>query len=117
MPVKRSGPLTVCAFALTALFAAAAPVRAQVAAGEITGIIRDQDRGAVPAATVTVTNIATNLQRVVASSGDGVYTAASLAPGEYRIEVAISGFKPARREGVRLSTGEKARIALNVSVG
>src|ERR1700752_2584273 len=101
MPVKRTGLLSVGLVALICLFAAAA-ARAQVGGGEITGIIQDQDRGAVPGATVTVTNISTKLQRVVASSGDGVYTAASLAPGEYRIEVAISGFKPVRREGVRL---------------
>ena len=54
---------------------------------------------------------------MVVSTGDGVYTAASLAPGEYRIDVELAGFKSVRREGVRLATGEKARIDFDLSVG
>jgi hypothetical protein len=60
----------VCLVALISLFAAALSAR-PVAAGEITGIIQDQVSGAVPGATVTVTNIATNQQRIVMSTGDG----------------------------------------------
>ncbi len=88
---------------------------AQVAAGEITGVVKDQAGAAVPGATITVTDVATNLQRVVVSTGDGVYTAASLAPGEYRLDVELAGFKPMRREGIRLATGEKARIDFDLS--
>ena len=90
---------------------------AQVAAGEITGIVKDQAGAAVAGATITVTETRTNLQRVVISTGDGVYTAASLAPGEYRLDVELAGFKPVRREGVHLSTGEKARLDFDLSVG
>src|SRR5258705_2229307 len=101
MSVQRTGSISVCLVALIGLFVAARAARAKVAAGEITGIIQDQDGGAVPGATVTVTNIATNQQRIARSTGDGVYTAASVSPGEYRIDIALSGFKPIRREGVR----------------
>jgi len=90
---------------------------AQTAAGEITGVIRDQGGATVPGATITVTETRTNAQRFVVSSGDGLYTAASLAPGEYRLEIALSGFRPVRREGVRLSTGEKARIDFDLALG
>ena len=54
---------------------------AQVGAGEITGIVNDQAGAAVPGVTITVTNVATNRRSVVASSGEGVYTAPSLPPG------------------------------------
>jgi hypothetical protein len=90
---------------------------AQVAAGEITGLVSDPAGAAVPGVTVTLTNIDTNLQRVVISTSDGVYTAGSLAPGTYRIDVELSGFRPIRREGVRLATGEKARLDFALSVG
>ena len=88
-----------------------------MAAGEITGTVKDQAGAAVPGATVTVTNVETSRQRVLVSSGNGVYTAPSLAPGDYRIDVELSGFKPVRREGIRLSTGEKARIDFDLAVG
>src|SRR5258705_13631152 len=94
-----------------------APLNGQVAAGEITGIVKDPAGAAVPGATVTVTNVATNRQRVVVSTPDGVYTAPSLASGEYRIDVDLAGFKPIRRAGIRLSTGEKARIDFELAVG
>jgi hypothetical protein len=42
------------------------------------------------------------------SSADGAYTAPSLAPGAYRVDIELAGFKRIRREGIRLSTGEKA---------
>src|SRR4026209_582389 len=89
--------------------ASGSPLIGQVAAGEITGVLKDPGGAAGPGATVTVTHVATNLKRVIVSSADGVYTAPSLAPGEYRVDVELSGFKPLRRAGIRLSTGEKAR--------
>src|SRR5712691_10764629 len=85
--------------------ASAAPLLAQVAAGEITGIVNDPAGAAAPGATVTVTNVETNRRRIVVSSGDGVYTAPGLAPGEYGVDVQLSGFSPVRRAGIRLSTG------------
>src|ERR1700730_8038184 len=107
----RFSLLAVC------LAASVSPLFAQVAAGEITGILKYQAGGAVPGSTVTVTNVETNLQRVLSSSGDGVYAAPSLAPGSYRVEVELAGFKPVRREGIHLSTGEKARIDFDLAVG
>src|ERR1043166_2868587 len=107
-----------CRFlAVVCVVACAVPVLAQVAASEITGILRDQAGARVPGATITVTNVETNRQRLLVSSGDGVYTAPSLAPGNYRVDVKVAGFKPVRREGIRLATGEKARIDFELSVG
>jgi len=109
----RAVPVVVVAW----LASAAVPVCAQVAAGEMTGLVKDQAGAAVLGATVTVTDINTNRQRVVTSSAEGVYTVPSLAPGEYRLEVELSGFKPVRRVGIHLSTGEKARIDIDLAVG
>src|SRR5439155_22840460 len=72
---------------------------------------------AVPGATVTVTNVDTNERRLVGSTGEGVYVASSLPPGSYRVEVALAGFTPVRREGVRLSTGEKIRLDFSLVLG
>jgi hypothetical protein len=117
--MRATGLGSICLSVFTAwcIAASTSPLLAQVAAGEITGIVNDQAGAAVPGATVTVTDVRTGRQRVVASSSDGVYTAPSLAPGDYRVDVELAGFKPVRREGIRLSTGEKARIDFNLAVG
>lgn len=90
---------------------------AQVAAGQVTGTILDQAATPVPGATVTVTNLATNRRRVVTSSGNGVYAAAGLTPGIYRVEVVLAGFKSTTREGIRVTTGGNARIDFELGVG
>jgi hypothetical protein len=113
--VQRS--LSICSLVAIACVASALPAHAQTAAGAITGVVQDQAGAAVPGAIITLTETRTNLQRVVVSARDGVYTAASLAPGEYRLDIELAGFKPMRREGVRLSTGEKARIDFDLNVG
>ena len=111
------GSLVICLVVAGACCVSVPAALAQTAAGAITGVVHDQVGASVPGATITVTETRTNLQRVVVSTRDGVYTAASLAPGEYRIDVELAGFKPMRREGIRLSTGEKARIDFDLSVG
>ena len=98
----RAVPVVVVAW----LAAAAVPVRAQVAAGEMTGLVKDQAGAAVHGATVTVTDVNTNRQRVVTTSAKGVYSVPSLAPGDYRVDVELAGFRSVRRAGIHLATGE-----------
>ena len=116
MRVARPGLRRSCLLAVV-LAVVASPARGQVGAGEITGIIKDAAGAAIPGATVTVTAVATNRPVIVRSTSDGVYAAPSLPPGEYRIDVDLLGFKPVRRGGIRLATGEKARIDFDLTVG
>jgi hypothetical protein len=114
---RRSRWLSIALVAACGSISGVAPTGAQTGAGAITGLVRDQAGAAVPGAMVTVTDLRTNLQRVAVSTRDGVYTVASLAPGLYRIDIELSGFKPVRRDGVRVATGEKARIDVDLAVG
>src|SRR2546425_6940520 len=97
--------------------ASAPPLVAQIAAGEITGIVKDQAGAAVRGAVITVTAIETNRRLVLSSSSEGVYTAPSLPPGTYRVDVDSSGFRPVRRKGIKLSVGERARIDFDLVIG
>src|SRR6187397_691874 len=115
--MTRGQALAICLVVACAWCVAASPADAQTAAGEITGLVRDQAGAAVSGATITVTETRTNRQRNTVSTGDGIYTAPSLAPGEYRLDLELAGFTPLRREGVRLATGEKARIDFDLTVG
>ena len=109
----RAVPVVVVAW----LAVGAVPVRAQVAAGEMTGLVKNQAGAAVPGATVTVTDVNTNRQRVVTSSAEGVYAVPSLVPGDYRVDVELTGFRAVRRAGIHLATGEKVRIDFDLAVG
>jgi hypothetical protein len=109
--------LRQCVLAAGCLAASVAPLLAQGAGGRISGTVTDQTGAAVAGATVTVTNVETNRRRSVSSSRDGMYTAASLAPGDYRVEVERSGFKSVRRDAVRVAAGERARIDVELPVG
>jgi hypothetical protein len=78
------------AIVLVLLFAAAAA--AQVGAGALTGIVRDQTGATLPGATLTITDPIRGWERSAVSSSDGVYTVASLPPGTYHLAVDLSGF-------------------------
>src|SRR5262249_2599337 len=108
---------SICLAVACACTLGGVPAHAQTAAGEITGLVKDQVGAAVPGATITVTETRTNVQRGAVSTGDGVYTVPSLAPGDYRLDIELTGFKPVRREGVRVATGEKARVDFDLVIG
>jgi len=116
MRAARVNLLSLC-LAAAGLAALARPARAEVASGDIFGVVKDQAGAAVPGATVTVTDVNTNRQRVVTSSAQGVYAVPSLAPGDYRLDVELTGFRAVRRGGVHLATGQKARIDFDLAVG
>ena len=112
--LTRTVSLSVCWRTVVCVCGAAVlPARAQTAAGEITGIVKDQAGAAVPGATITVTAIRTNLQRVVISTGEGVYTAASLAPGEYRLDIELAG---SSRCAVRAFAWPQVRRRASISI-
>ena len=92
MPGTSVSSIRPFLLAVFCIAVSALPVLAQIAAGEITGVIKDQAGEAVPGVTVTVTEVSTDRQRVVISSTDGVYTVSSLAPGAYRIDVELARF-------------------------
>jgi hypothetical protein len=97
--------------------ACAASAHAQVAAGELSGVVTDSSGAALPGATVTVTDVDTNRQRVVTTSAGGLYATVNLQPGAYRIEIALNGFGTLRRDGLRIVTGQKTQIDFVMTVG
>src|SRR5262249_45727230 len=97
--------------------AVAVPARAQVAAGELTGVVTDSTGAALPGVTVTVTNVGTGQPRVSVSGAEGGYRAVNLRRGTYGIDAELSGFTPYRREGLAIATGQKVRVDVTMAVG
>jgi hypothetical protein len=75
---------------IAVLFVAAA--LAQIDTGSIVGTVRDASGAAVPKASVTLTNKATNQVLTTTTNDIGEYQFNALHPGDYSIKAAVSGF-------------------------
>src|SRR5438093_7577599 len=96
---------------------ASAPLSAQLQTGRLLGTVLDEQHAAVPGATVTVTNLATNISRTVTSDGEGNYVVTPLEPGIYRISASLPGFQTTVRDRVELTVGQAARVELTLALG
>jgi hypothetical protein len=103
----------VCALALAPALAFA---QAQATTGVIEGTVSDPSGAAVSGASVTVRNTATNLERSLATDADGRFRALLLPLGPYRVTVTQKGFATLVREGIELSVGQSANLALSLKV-
>jgi iron complex outermembrane receptor protein len=72
--------------------------------GRISGSVRDATGAALPGATVSITNQATNATQTVTTSSDGTYSV-SLAPGMYSVTASLRGFGRQTRTDQKLDAG------------
>ena len=104
---------------LSVVFAAlAVPVRAQSQAttGVIEGTVLDESGAAVPGATVTVRNTATNFERSLTTDSDGRFRGLLLPLGPYRVTVTMAGFATLVRDGINLAVGQTVTLPLSLKV-
>jgi Carboxypeptidase regulatory-like domain len=95
----------------------AAPLHAQVATGTILGNVTDSSGGAVPGATVTVTNLDTQFSRDTVTDEAGQYALRLLPLGHYKVDVSLTGFKTFSQTGILLEVGRNARIDATIEPG
>jgi len=89
---------------------------AQAPVGTISGTVRDQSGGVLPAASVTIRNVATGVERHLTSDLDGTFTAPALAAGTYEVVASLSGFRNQRLE-VTVATGRVSTVEMNMELG
>lgn len=89
---------------------------AQVDRATLGGIVKDTDGGAVPGASVVITNLATGVESRQVTSETGSYQVGNLIPGKYQVEVELTGFKKSSHV-VTLEVGQRARIDVELAVG
>ena len=105
--------LALCAAFLLLLVS---PIFAQTESARLQGTVTDQSGAALPGATVTVTDIATNRVVTTQANESGEYSVPSLSPGRYRIEVTQANFKTTRQE-VTLEIQQAAVINFQLEAG
>lgn len=100
-----------------AIVGVAPALDAQSGSAQLTGVVRDEEGAVVPGVTVRITRLATNQTRTLLANAAGLYGISGLSPGEYEVRVEFPGFRPLVRNGIRLETGEAARLDLELIVG
>ena len=114
--------LSACVRALflclaTVTCACAVMAQAQSNAADLRGYVRDPAEAAVPGATVTARNTATNVTREATTNESGLYQMTNLPPGDYEVTVEAANFKRAVVPTVRLTVGQRADLDIPLELG
>jgi hypothetical protein len=104
------------AVVLSLLFLCVGGARAQETAG-IVGTVTDSSGAVVPGASVTLTNIGTNISQTANTSDGGDYVFTLLQVGNYTVKVEAKGFKSFSASGIVLAAGDRARVDAKMQVG
>jgi hypothetical protein len=74
--------------------------------------VLDASGAPIPNVPVAITNRATNAAEHVTTTTAGEFAAPNLAPGTYRIEVTVAGFRRFVEDGITLTAGATVRTGL-----
>src|SRR5688572_4577476 len=66
----------------------------QTSSSTVRGTVRDSQQAILPAAKVTLLNVATNVSRETQTNEAGLYVFPGVIPGPYRISVTFPGLQP-----------------------
>src|SRR5262245_539544 len=98
------------------LVAGAVALAQESASGGISGAVLDATHAGAPGATVTVTNVGTNAQRVATTDNEGHFTVPNLAPATYSVRVELQGFNTVDLKDFVVRNGEIAKPTITLSV-
>lgn len=90
---------------------------AQVTGASLSGTIRDDSGASIPAAIVTIRNIATGVTTIANSDSQGFYAAQNLLPGNYQVSASAQGFSTQEQSSVVLTVGAKQQLNFTMKVG
>ncbi len=105
-------------FALCFVFGASnAFAQAQASSGQISGLVRDSQGGAIANATVKAVNTQTGLERTATTSAEGLYRFVLLPPGTYNLSATAQGFSKTDLNGVAVTVGQITDANITLGVG
>lgn len=89
---------------------------AQSTSGNVTGIVTDATGAAVPAASVTATNIATDVAVTVKTGNSGEYSIHNLPAGKYNVSATATGFSKFTLGDLTVDLNKTATANLKLAV-
>jgi len=90
---------------------------AQNPTGRISGLVLDKASAAVPAASVRLTRIETNVVTAATTNDAGVYEVQDLVAGTYQLQVEKSGFKLYTQGPIQVRVGDVLRVDVRLELG
>ena len=110
--MRKLSRLAVAILAAT-LCADLAP--AQSLTGSISGVVRDEQGGALPGATVTLSGRTGS--RTAVTSTDGMYRFPAVDPGVYTLTAQLASFQPQRHDNIAMSISKALDLDFSLKVG
>ncbi len=108
---------SLLALSLTLCLALATAAVGQAVYGSIFGTVTDPSGAAVPSASVTITNIGTNVSETIKTNSTGNYNQTRLIPGTYRIKFEAQGFKAAVVDTVIVNVDRATETNVQLQAG
>jgi Carboxypeptidase regulatory-like domain len=81
------------------------------------GKVTDDQKAAIPGATVTLSNAGTGFERVTTTAEGGTYTFVSVPPGSYKLTVELTSFRTAVHDNVILQVDSTTQQDVALQVG
>jgi len=114
---SRGSALSRVLLAALMAWSAATGAWSQAVNGTLLGTISDPQGAALAGATVTITEIGTNIGRSTVTNPSGYYVFSNQKDGVYRVSAELAGFKTVLRDGVKLDVNTTVRVDLSLPVG
>ncbi|MBI4906957.1 MAG: TonB-dependent receptor [Acidobacteria bacterium] len=105
--VRLAGALVLCA----------AAVWSQESRAIISGTVTDPQGAVVPAATLEVKNLETNVVSMAITNDRGIYSAPPVNPGRYSVTVSATGFKTLVQRNVELRVADRLALDFKLEIG
>ena len=103
--------------ALAVVVFAPIALHAQAVKGSLVGNVSDSANLAIPGATVTITEVNTNISYNTTTNENGYYVFSNLKDGTYRVVGELTGFKKTIRDGIAVPVNATVRVDMKMEIG
>jgi outer membrane receptor protein involved in Fe transport len=98
------------------ILASGGAVWSQTVQGVITGTVTDPTGAVVPNASVTITNVGTNISQSTTTGSDGSYRFSLVPPGTYTLEVKATNFATVRASGLVVEASQTVPYSVKLEL-
>src|SRR4051794_27674091 len=112
-----SGLFVTFSALLLGLIWCAHPALAQLSTASVTGVVRDQSGSVVSAASLTLTNLDTQVKHQSLSNSAGNYLFLSIPPGNYSLDASAPSFQLWRLPSITLAVNQTATVDVGLQLG